>query len=141
MSSSARMMGPVFQQIGSAMERLTVLMGQKRGHAVSVQGVDHTILLCSTIDQANKADRTGVKMLTSSILLRHFVIVARLSSLYFQQHHPMFVASYHQLRQLSSPNLCLSRPVSCSHICVPAPATLHSAVPASTCLCPRQYST
>ena len=36
MSSGARMMGPVFQQIGSAMERLTVLMAQMRSHAVSL---------------------------------------------------------------------------------------------------------
>ena len=52
----------------------------------------------------------------------------------------MSVVAYHQLRQPSSPNLCLSRPVPCSHLCVPAPVTLHSAVPDTACLCPNEYS-
>lgn len=79
----------------------------------------------STIYQANKADGTGVKMLTSSRL----------------HHQPMSVAAYHQLRQPSSPNLCPSRHVPCSHICVPAPVILDTAaVTATACLCPKQYS-
>ena len=51
----------------------------------------------------------------------------------------MSIATYHQLRQPYSPNLCLTRPVPCSHLCVPAPILLPSAITTS-CLCPKHYS-
>ena len=97
----------------------------------------------SSIYQADKADGTQVKLLTTAKLVRSTEISTqtRPKDLSIQHHQPMSVTAYHQLMQPSSPNLCLARPILCSHICVPAPAplTLPSTLP-TTCLCPRQYS-
>ena len=82
----------------------------------------------STVFKANKFDGSELAKVTSA-------------SLHLK---PMSVAVWHSYRQPSSPNLCLSRPLPCSHLCVPAPSRPHKAgivspghSPASTCFCPR----
>jgi len=89
----------------------------------------------SSIFKANKFDGSQLKKITNA-----------------QQHNkPMAVKAFHQFIQPSSTNLCLTRPVPCSHICVPVPRITHQAYnnsqpadnsenfPLTSCLCPSDH--
>eukprot|EP00090_Calanus_glacialis_P045256 TRINITY_DN8275_c0_g1_i1.p1 TRINITY_DN8275_c0_g1~~TRINITY_DN8275_c0_g1_i1.p1 ORF type:complete len:231 (-),score=55.21 TRINITY_DN8275_c0_g1_i1:405-1013(-) len=63
----------------------------------------------------------------------------------------MAVKAYHQFLQPSSPNLCLTRSIPCSHLCIPVPHILHMAgnsnqssfrnenLALTKCLCPSDH--
>jgi len=86
----------------------------------------------SSIFRANKFDLSEVRKVTNA-----------------KQHSkPMAVKAYHQFLQPSSTNLCLTRSIPCSHICVPVPPTLHMAgnntrtsenIELTKCLCPSDF--
>ena len=59
---------------------------------------------------------------------------------------PISVAVWHAFRQPASPSPCASRPLKCSHTCVPAPILPHKAgvlqpkkTSSTTCLCPTDH--
>lgn len=90
----------------------------------------------SNIYQANKFDGSQAKLVTTSKL----------------HHQAMSVKTYHKFKQPFSANLCLSRQVPCTHICVPTLHILYSALPVTkltysrqpssptACLCPKHFN-